>query len=271
MAIANAVDAGTAGYQVLTSAGVWNGRTFQAGTGISLTNADGTAGNTTIASTGGSTGQNSTLDFWDDFMYYSPNTTLAGENVWKTSAAGPATTVAGHPGIVVFSSAGGYLYKSPDTSSNNSIILGSGVLTITFYIKLLSLTTFQISAGLTDAAGGGADSANGVYFLGSNALNSANWVGKTANASTRSTANSSTAITTGWTVLQIVVNAAASSVAFNVGTTLANVAAIANSPLTSNIPTVGISPQISFAGAASGNPQAYVDLITMNYALTTAR
>lgn len=271
MALANSVDAGTAGYQVLTSGGVWNGRTFQAGTGITLTNADGTAGNTTISATGGSAGANSILDLRDDFLFYSSTNNNAGEDNWKTSATGTPTAIAGHPGVVVFSSGGGFLFKSGDTTSNNSIILGSGVLTVTWYLQLLSLTTFQVSAGLTDATETGGDAANGVYFLGSNSLNSAQWVGKTANASTRSTANSSTAITTGWTVLQIVVNAAASSVSFFTGSTLAGLTQIANSPLTTNIPTVGITPQISFANAASGNPQAYVDLVTVNYALTTPR
>jgi hypothetical protein len=49
MAIANAVNAQTAGIQSLTSAGVWNGRTITAGTGISITNGDGIAGNPTVS------------------------------------------------------------------------------------------------------------------------------------------------------------------------------------------------------------------------------
>ena len=51
MAIANAVNAQTAGVQCLTSAGVWNGRTITAGTGISVSNGDGVSGNPTISAT----------------------------------------------------------------------------------------------------------------------------------------------------------------------------------------------------------------------------
>lgn len=50
MAITNAVNATTPGFQSLTSAGVWNGRTLQQGTGITITNADGVAGDPTISS-----------------------------------------------------------------------------------------------------------------------------------------------------------------------------------------------------------------------------
>ena len=52
MALSNAVNAQTAGVQCLTSAGVWNGRTITAGTGISVANGDGVSGNPTISATG---------------------------------------------------------------------------------------------------------------------------------------------------------------------------------------------------------------------------
>jgi hypothetical protein len=48
----NAINAVTAGYQVFDGTATFTGRTFQAGTGISLTNASGVSGNTTIATTG---------------------------------------------------------------------------------------------------------------------------------------------------------------------------------------------------------------------------
>lgn len=52
MVFNNSIDANTSGFQSLTTAGVWNGRTLVAGSGISITNADGTAGNPTISSSG---------------------------------------------------------------------------------------------------------------------------------------------------------------------------------------------------------------------------
>ena len=53
MATGNSINANQSGYAVYDGAGTWTGRTFQAGTGITLTNASGTAGNTTITSSGG--------------------------------------------------------------------------------------------------------------------------------------------------------------------------------------------------------------------------
>lgn len=53
MAFNNAVNAKTAGFQSLTSAGVWNGRTLTAGTGISITNGDGIGGDPVISALGG--------------------------------------------------------------------------------------------------------------------------------------------------------------------------------------------------------------------------
>lgn len=50
---ANDLNISQAGYVVFDGTATFTGRTFQAGTGISLTNASGVAGNTTIASTGG--------------------------------------------------------------------------------------------------------------------------------------------------------------------------------------------------------------------------
>lgn len=48
----NALNIATAGYVVFDGTATFSGRTFQAGTGISLTNASGVSGNTTIATTG---------------------------------------------------------------------------------------------------------------------------------------------------------------------------------------------------------------------------
>lgn len=273
MAIANAVDAGTAGYQSLTSGGVWNGRTFQAGTGISLTNADGTAGNTTITATGNGGMVNAILDGYDDFLYNDTATgTIIGDTNWIITGAGAVTgsTVAAHPGIVTSKTSSAVsLFKGFSNSGAGCFILGAGILTVTFYTRINNLTTYSVTIGLTGAETSGGDAANGVYFLGQNSLNSGQWVGKTANASTRSTASSTTAIGTGWTVLQIVVNAAASSVAFKVGSTLAGLAEIANSPLTTNIPTTSLG--INWGVANGGSGTVDLDLVTWNYAFTTAR
>lgn len=56
----NALNIATSGYVVFDGTATFSGRTFQAGTGITLTNASGVSGNTTIATTG------STLGTWTD-------------------------------------------------------------------------------------------------------------------------------------------------------------------------------------------------------------
>lgn len=53
MGLANSVDASTTGFQSLNATtGIWNGRSLTAGTGVSITNNDGTGGNPTFSATG---------------------------------------------------------------------------------------------------------------------------------------------------------------------------------------------------------------------------
>lgn len=264
MAIANAVDAGTAGYQVLTSGGVWNGRTFQAGAGISLTNADGTAGNTTITATGSGGGQNAIVDFWDDFLSgQGSGSTYIGDNNWISTSLTTSLPFSGHPGTITM-------------TSNNTLHLGdvptlypgSGAITVTWYFKFSGLTNYIVNIGLADTLSIAGDQTNGVYFKGGSAVNSGNWQSVTANAGTRTSANSSTAVTSNWTVGQIILNAAGTSASYYIGTTLAGLAQLANSPVATNIPTAALRPFLSYT---NGTDTVTVDLFTMNYPLTTAR
>lgn len=91
MAINNAVNAKVQGYQSLNiTTGVWNGRTFTAGAGISITNGDGTAGNTVISST-------STAVFsWSD---QAVSFSATAENGYMSTAAAVVATLpaAGQP------------------------------------------------------------------------------------------------------------------------------------------------------------------------------
>ncbi len=50
----NPVNANTPGFQSITSGGIWNGRTLTAGSGVTITNGDGTAGNPVISASGSS-------------------------------------------------------------------------------------------------------------------------------------------------------------------------------------------------------------------------
>ncbi len=264
MAIANAVDAGTAGYQSLTSGGVWNGRTFQAGAGISLTNADGTAGNTTITATGSGGGQNAIVDFWDDFLAgKGSGATNIGDSNWLSSALGTSLPFSGHPGTITMN-ANNYLYLGDVPT----LYPGSGAITITWYFKFSGITNYICNIGLADSLSIAGDQTNGVYFKGGSAVNSGNWQSVASNASTRTSANSSTAVTSNWTVAQIILNAAGTSASFYIGTTLANLTQLANSPVATNLPTAALRPLFSYT---NGTDSATIDLFTMNYPLTTAR
>jgi hypothetical protein len=276
MILANSLDASASGYQSQTSTGVWNGRTFQATGGITLINPDGTGGNTTIVGGAGSPSVNSVLDGFDDFINEGAASALTfGDTPWALASGAtiPSASiiVAGHPGIVSSKTTGYFgLFKGYVAGPTGTLQLGGGVLTVTFYFRINSLTTYTVSMGLTDVPEPGADAVNGVYLIGQNGVNSGNWQGKTATASTITTANSSTAVTTAWTVAQIVVNAAATSASFYIGTTLANLAQIANSPISTNIPT-SAKLGINWGVANAGSGTVDLDLVTWNYALTTAR
>jgi hypothetical protein len=73
MSFNNAVDATQTGFQSITAGGVWNGRTLTAGTGINITNGDGTAGSPTITNTGVTTFTNTTP--------WTPTVTFGGASV----------------------------------------------------------------------------------------------------------------------------------------------------------------------------------------------
>ena len=107
-------------------------------------------------------------------------------------------------------------------------------------------------------------SQNGIYFNYASGTNSGKWVGKTANASSRSSANSNNTVVAGqWDRLKIVVNSAATSVSFFVNGT-----EITNSPLAANIPTASIG---MFATCQSLNVPLDIDLITYKYVLAVPR
>jgi hypothetical protein len=262
----NAVDASQSGYQSITSGGVWNGRTFQAGAGISLINADGTAGNTTITATGMVPDPFATSYLYDDFLFCA-NSVETGDTAWFVTGGQLLAGEAAHPGIMRIGAAGslGYIIKSKDTSAQGPIVLGAGVLTIDYLVRIVGTNDATTCIGLGIGATN-AEPTDGVYFLYSSGVNSGNWVGKTANASTRSSANSADAVVGGqWDRLRIVVNAAATSVSYFV-----NGVEITNSPLTTNIPTDDLSLRVNVTSSGGGD-SCDVDLMVFSYVLTTPR
>jgi hypothetical protein len=279
MATNNSVNASTSGIQSLTPAGVYNGRTITAGTGISVTNGDGISGNPTISATGASV-STATLNLYDDFTsYFVPTTsTLMSNMYWQgtllpTAAAGVASTESGHIGIIqnVSSASSLGMFSAPAGVTTGTLLLGGGIITLNWIFKITALSNatirYTLRFGLGDTATTSATTpANAVYFEYSDNLNSGNWNYNTASASSITTTNSATAVTTGWHNAQITINAAASSVNFTMdGVSLGNV--------TATIPTTVIAPRFDFNRNA-GTPTTgllIIDAFYLTETFTTPR
>lgn len=273
MAFNNSVDAKVAGFQSITSAGVWNGRTLVQGSGITITNADGTAGDPTISASGASFSPNSTVTIFDDFIGANIGTLFINSLLsWETGTANSTayTPVSGHPGLIThpINVTNQYLALSNIAGFYNSFVLGGGSITCNWVINIAALSdgtnTYTLRIGMGDT--NNADHVNGVYFEYSSGINSGNWVLKTASASTRTTTNTATAVTSGWHNLQITVNAGATSVNYTLdGVSLGDI--------TTNIPSASIAPIWSFVRSAGSIAAGTIvtDLFYLSETLTTPR
>lgn len=182
------------------------------------------------------------------------------------------TTDSSHPGIMAnqaIAAGNAGLLLGDFTFATKCFVLGGGAITFNWVFNVATLSTgtntytLRIGMGDTQAA----DEVNGVYVEYTNGVNSGNWQFKTANASSRTTSNSSVAVTTGWHNLTITINAAATSISYlmdgvSLGTAIAT-----------NIPTAVISPFIDIvrsAGTIAAN-SFFVDLFYLTQTLTTPR
>lgn len=236
-------------------AGNWN---FLGGTNVTTSGAGNTI--TINAADGGLTPDDllATSLEWDDFVegYHSDNS--FGKLHWQTALGGVIFGVSdsGHPGQVSFTNT--YILLN-ETGTNTTYIMGGGVFTLDWVVKIANTTGATSYIGMFDAL---TVSVNGMWFEHNSGVNSGNWQIKCQSATTTTTANTSTAATTDWTHFRIVVNAAATSVAFYI-----DGAEVANSPIATNIPTTQIGPGCRINGAI----EMACDLAIMQYALTTSR
>lgn len=219
------------------------------------------------------------LRLYDDFT--SVISTNAGALAWtaasltsSTSGAGGATNTnvdSGHPGIyyldTVNTTTGGFGFRQ----YTNSIVLGGGVCTIEMLVNLGNLSTvgeeYVYHMGLIDTVTTGTDQANGVYMVYDRLTNGDFWCGSTANGGSRTRTASAVAVTAAaWHKLKIVINAAATSVAFTVdGSAVATI--------TTNIPTsnkVGFG-FLMYKTAGTTSRKIYHDYFKATIALTTPR
>lgn len=247
---------GTSG-QILTSNGAGALPTFQANSGIFA--------------------PNSTVTISDDFILVaitSPSgTVLASSQTWTLplGAFSQALTsaISTNPGILnsqSFSSGTISLF-----GTTGQIVLGGGAISLNWVIKLATLSDstnrYTFVCGLVSVAGSPVQ--NGIYFSYSDNVNSGNWQGICTASGVSSTANSAVAaVNNAYVNLGITVNAAATSVRFFV-----NGVEIANSPLSTNIPSVAISPYLGITRSAGtiGASSVLVDLFYLTQSLTTPR
>jgi hypothetical protein len=184
------------------------------------------------------------------------------------------TTSNAHPGIVSNNSAASGndygIFASGNQvggAINPSIILGGGALSINWVISVAILADvtndYILRVGLGDTAT--TDQANGCYFEYNYAVNSGNWICKTANAGSRTTTNSAIAASS-WVNLGININAGATSVVFLIN-------GVVVQTHVADIPTAAVTPMVyveTTAGTTAAD-STLVDLFYMTQVLTTSR
>lgn len=193
-----------------------------------------------------------------------------------------ATTTAGRPGILELRSSGATsgaaIFMAVDGGSEPVIVNGGDEIETAVYIPTLSDGTneFDVRAGLCDVNLG--DCVDGVYFE-YDRNTSTNWSLVTANNSTRTRIQSSTAgcavggspvavTAAGWVRLKMVINSAASQVSYYINGTFVGC-------ITANIPTArATSPLLQLyksGGAGTTLRSVQFDYFQMRNSLTTAR
>lgn len=244
---------------------------FQNGTGISITQGTNTHNiKISLAS------PNSVIQDFDDMI--SSNSNQIGKFFWASvgsSGVSLANGTSTHPGLLQLSVAGiGTGGAATLISGNNagSFVLGGGSLNMNFVFNPVALSdgvnTYTLYLGLLDGVSlnAGVVPVSGCFFKYTNSVNAGKWQIVTEAASVATTANTNTAAATGFHNYGIQINAAATSVAFTI-----DGVAVANSPLTTNIPTAQLMPAIFLNVTAGVSPLMLFDLFYYNQTLTTPR
>lgn len=245
---------------------------------IGITN---TSGNINL--TGGNAAPfvpNAVLQEFDDFI--SSATGHSSKLVWDRQGATPFQSdgTTAHPGIYSIAPTAGqvgqfYLRQQNSVGTENigPIALGGGITTINWVVQLSALSsggnTYRFSCGLADDVTLSAQSdsyVNGVYFTYTGSVNSGNWQIKNTAASVTTTGSTTVAASTSFVTLSIVINAAATSVAYYIDGNQVSV-----SPLTTNIPTAALTPFVATINTAGTTPQYNIDLFWTTIVLSNPR
>lgn len=223
---------------------------------------------------------------FEDFINGTTNGNGCGNLLWNSATNGTGAAVtnntqitSGHPGQFQFltgSTTTGYalIRLGPNNSTNWPVILGGGVLTCiwTVYLPVLSTATdiYIVRCGLMNT-NVGQNPGNGVYFEYTDSGSSPAWSICTAASSTRTvTQTNVNVVAATWYTLRFDVNAAASSVSYQINGSPTNVG-----PISTNIPTGNIGPSVFILknGGSTGTTsmELDVDMFYMFQNLTNPR
>lgn len=269
----------TTQYNVLignTSNGIFN---LAPGTSGQVLTTNGPGINPSWQTIGSSGSSNSQVNITEDFFNIAPYTavnTSGGSVIVNTNLQASDINNA-HPGVwEVSTSSSTTGFAQIFVLDNGQRVLGGGVLTYTFYFNILSLSIagqrYTLTLGLNDNTSGVTPTTNGIWVSYSDNVNSGNWTFNTMSGGVSTNSNSSTAVSTGWQVIQIVINAAGTSVSFSAGTTLSGLASLGTA-ISTNIFTSARSEAAVSIVKSSGTTPAYVglDLVTISQNLTVPR
>ena len=215
------------------------------------------------------------LYFFDDFLPAYPSTSVSVTNSsllpWSinSSASDPyGHAQSGHPGLVLLSwsdnSATRFVNGGSSGSTRGSFMLGGGELTIEWLKKNTDLSdgtmTYTFRCGFCDDI---ASIAEGCYFSYTHGTNSGNYVLNSTASSTTTSVNTSTAFSTDWEKLKIVVNSAGTSISFYIDDVAVG------SAITTNISSAELSPFLAIYCTSGTRYQiCYVDYCMIDQTLS---
>lgn len=243
------------------------------GTTVTVTGNAGT--HTLTISVIGSSSPNKTISDFDDFLS-NGGANVFGKLGWSALEFNNVSQIDGtanNPGLVslqAFSNQLGLLTLfTTNPNPANVWALGGGTLSMNFVFDIGSLSTptnrYNITIGMTQQSG--LDSlTDGCYFSYQDNINGGKWQINCTNSSTTTTADSGVLAATTMHNYGIQVNAAGTAVHFFI-----DGVETSNSPITTNIPTIAISPCIGVLSTAGLPPTQVVDLFYYTQVFTTAR
>ena len=190
----------------------------------------------------------------------------SGDQNGITSFVSTLASDASHPGVIQITTG-----TSASTITNclyyYGTVLNNGTYNLDIVAKIPTLSTsaqrFNAYVGFFNDL----PVVDGCYFYYRDNVNTGRWQIKCTSSSTTTTANTNTTVDTNWHKFSVRVNATATSVAFYIDDVQ-----VANSPITTNIPTSVIGAGIGLDKDVGSTARTFnVDYVQMDVSLTSAR